>query len=177
MNWSLSFQVNKIPTNGFTLWGASILSGLLLWLAWPVGPGAPILFLAWIPLLWVESQLSNKPAGIKFYFLVWVACLIWNIGTTWWLYYSTAIGSLVAIAANAFLMTIPWMLFRYTKKLAGATWGYLSWIFYWCAFENIHLNWEISWPWLTLGNGLAMFPKWIQWYEFTGVFGGTCGSC
>ncbi|GJM27510.1 MAG: apolipoprotein N-acyltransferase [Cyclobacteriaceae bacterium] len=155
------------------MWGAATLSGLLLWLAWPVGPGAPLLFVAWLPLLWVEQNVPGKRAGLRFFLMAWWACLIWNLGTTWWIYYSTAAGSVVAILANAFLMTIPWMLFRITRKMAGDAWGYLSWVLYWCSFEQIHLNWEISWPWLTLGNGFAMFPEWIQWYEYTGVFGGT----
>jgi apolipoprotein N-acyltransferase len=30
-----------------------------------------------------------------------------------------------------------------------------------------------NWPWLNLGNALATTPKLIQWYEFTGVRGGT----
>jgi apolipoprotein N-acyltransferase len=30
-----------------------------------------------------------------------------------------------------------------------------------------------AWPWLNLGNALATTPKLIQWYEFTGVRGGT----
>ena len=149
------------------------MAGLLLWLAWPVGPAAPILFVAWIPLLWIEDQLSTKRSGFKFFILVWWACLIWNVGTTWWIYYSTAVGSVVAIIANALLMTIPWAMFRYTKRLAGASLGYLCLVLYWCTFEYIHLNWEISWPWLTLGNGFAMYPEWIQWYEYTGVLGGT----
>ena len=132
-----------------------------------------MLFLGWIPLLWLESKITGKKAGLRFFFHVWWACLIWNVGTTWWIYYSTAVGSIVAMAANALLMSIPWVLFRYTKKLAGKSWGYLSWVLYWCSFEQIHLNWEISWPWLTMGNGFAMYPEWIQWYEYTGVFGGT----
>jgi apolipoprotein N-acyltransferase len=173
VNWSLSLQVSKIPLNNYSLWGASTLSGLILWLAWPVGPGAPLLFVALIPLLWIDAKLPEKGSGIKYFFLIWWAFLVWNVGTTWWIYYSTAVGSVVAMMANALLMTLPWALFRYTRKLAGSSWGYLSWVLYWCAFEQIHVNWEISWPWLTLGNGFAMFPKWIQWYEYTGVFGGT----
>ncbi len=151
---------------------AATLSGILLWLAWPVRPTAPLLFLAWVPLLWMESSGRDTPWGGYFIRVFW-ACLIWNVGTTWWIYHSTAVGSIVAMAANALLMTIPWMLLRATAKMAGSGWGYLGWIVYWCSFEYIHLTWEISWPWLTLGNGFAMFPKWIQWYEFTGVFGGT----
>ncbi len=44
---------------------------------------------------------------------------------------------------------------------------------FWITFEYLHLRWELSWPWLTLGNSFAEFPSWVQWYTFTGVFGGT----
>lgn len=41
-------------------------------------------------------------------------------------------------------------------------------------FEYIHLqDWGLSWPWLTLGNVFATNPEWIQWYEYTGISGGT----
>jgi apolipoprotein N-acyltransferase len=46
-------------------------------------------------------------------------------------------------------------------------------LFYWTAFEYLHLDWELSFPWLNLGNGFAMYPKLIQWYEFTGTLGGS----
>jgi len=35
------------------------------------------------------------------------------------------------------------------------------------------LDWEMTWPWFNLGNGFANYHQWIQWYEFTGTFGGT----
>ena len=44
---------------------------------------------------------------------------------------------------------------------------------FWIAFEKFHLNWDFSWPWLNLGNVFSENILWIQWYEFTGVFGGT----
>ncbi len=171
---SLSWlDLNKIASQEKNFWMASTLCGLLLWLAWPVGKLGPLLFLAWVPLLWMEAQSRGDGRGGRFFLRVLWAMLIWNAGTTWWMYYSTAVGSVVAIVANSMLMTLPWVLTRKTAQAAGSSWGYLALVLYWCAFEHIHLNWEISWPWLTLGNGFAMFPKWIQWYEITGVFGGT----
>ena len=50
--------------------------------------------------------------------------------------------------------------------------GYLAFIAYWLTFEYIHLQWELTWPWLTVGNAFAEYPSLVQWYEFTGVFGG-----
>jgi apolipoprotein N-acyltransferase len=40
-------------------------------------------------------------------------------------------------------------------------------------YEHFHLYWDLAWPWLNLGNALATVPEIIQWYEFTGVRGGT----
>ncbi len=44
---------------------------------------------------------------------------------------------------------------------------------YWLAFEYFHLNWDLSWPWLTLGNVFADSHKIIQFYDVTGVLGGS----
>jgi apolipoprotein N-acyltransferase len=41
------------------------------------------------------------------------------------------------------------------------------------AFEYVHLDWDLSFPWLNLGNGFAMYTKWVQWYEYTGTLGGS----
>lgn len=43
----------------------------------------------------------------------------------------------------------------------------------WMSFEKFQLEWEMTWPWFNLGNGFAHYPKWIQWYEYTGSFGGS----
>jgi len=70
-------------------------------------------------------------------------------------------------------MCIPWMGFYNIKKRFGTTIGFISLVIFWLTFEWIHLNWELSWPWLTLGNVFATHPGWVQWYEYTGTSGGT----
>lgn len=70
-------------------------------------------------------------------------------------------------------MCIPWLLYYFTKKHIKGWAGNLSIIAYWLAFEYIHQNWDLSWPWLTLGNAFATHPNWVQWYQFTGVSGGS----
>jgi apolipoprotein N-acyltransferase len=71
------------------------------------------------------------------------------------------------------LMCIPLMLFFEAGKILPRALTYLTFIFFWMSFEYIHLNWQLSWPWLTLGNGFALHPDWVQWYEFTGTSGGS----
>jgi apolipoprotein N-acyltransferase len=93
--------------------------------------------------------------------------------TTWWVWNAAGTGSIPAFTLNTLLMTIPWLLFHSTKKSLGKTYGYTSLIVYWLAFEYLHLRWELTWPWLTLGNVFAKFPSIIQWYEYTGHLGGS----
>jgi apolipoprotein N-acyltransferase len=40
-------------------------------------------------------------------------------------------------------------------------------------YEHFHNTWDLAWPWLNLGNSLVTALKLIQWYEFTGVRGGS----
>ena len=69
-------------------------------------------------------------------------------------------------------MAIVFWLFHITKRKLVKKEGYISFVLYWLAFEYLHLNWELSWTWLTLGNVFAATPRNVQWYEYTGVLGG-----
>jgi len=51
--------------------------------------------------------------------------------------------------------------------------GYFSLILFWITWEYFYHNAEISWPWLSLGNGFAYNIRLIQWYEYTGILGGS----
>ncbi len=99
--------------------------------------------------------------------------LTWNVCATWWIWNSTDVGSVAAFIANSFIMCLPWWGYRVFKRRFGRRTGYVSLILFWMAFEYIHLNWQLSWPWLTVGNVFASNPNWVQWYEFTGTSGGT----
>jgi apolipoprotein N-acyltransferase len=79
----------------------------------------------------------------------------------------------MAIIANSFLMAFVFMLYHRTKRRLGERFAPFIFISYWLGFEFFHLDWDLSWPWLTLGNAFASDYKWIQWYEYTGVFGGS----
>lgn len=145
--------------------------GLLLWAAWPVSPLTLLIFIAWIPLLWLESVTASRK---KFFYLTYLSMFTWNIATTWWIWNASLPGALGAFFANSLLMCLPWIGFKIAKKWLGEKMGYLALIAFWMCFEYIHLHdWGLSWPWLTLGNSLATHPEWIQWYEYTGTSGGT----
>lgn len=146
------------------------MGGLLWWAAWPTSPLTFVVFFAFVPLLWVEANTaSNK----QFFKLAYLHMFIWNFFTTWWIYNASFAGAALAIILNSLIMCIPWLLMRAVKKTFGKTAGYISFVAFWITYEFIHHNWDLSWPWLTLGNVFAAQPRWIQWYEATGTTGGS----
>ena len=146
-------------------------SGLLLSVAWPVSSLTLFIFVAWIPLLWLETKIKSRA---KFFGFTYLSMIIWNVATTWWILNASVPGALGAFLANSLLMCLPWLGFKIAKKWLGEIVGYISLITFWVCFEYIHLHdWGLSWPWLTLGNVFATHAQWIQWYEYTGVTGGS----
>lgn len=154
----------------------SIASGLLLWLAWPTYGFAGLLFIAFVPLLLAERNIrlgSSKKPGRKVWLLAYLSFVIWNFATTSWLYFSTPFGMFFAVLVNALLMSLVFLFYHFVAKRTtqGAALSFLASL--WILFEYLHLHWDFSWPWLNLGNGFSEYTNWIQWYEFTGAFGGS----
>jgi apolipoprotein N-acyltransferase len=173
----------------------STLSGLLLTLGFPTSPIIAFIFIGFVPLLMVEREIStkkkdtplskNRPAPtdrlMKYAFNTFV---IWNIGTTWWVANAGLVAGMVANYLNAFFMAGVFYLFHcMSSTLIHRSWTrnspvyggvrYFIFIISWLSFEFLHLSWELSWPWLTLGNAFANTPMLIQWYEYTGFMGGS----
>lgn len=167
--------VLAVSRRNFRWLGLSTLSGVLLAVGFPPLPLTFVLFIAWIPLLMVESEIAatgGPRAGRQVFRYAYHAFIVWNILTTYWVGNAAFVAGLFAISVNALLMTIPFMLFHWGKKFMPRL-SYLLLVAYWITFEYLHLRWELSWPWLTLGNAFAEFPSWVQWYEYTGVLGGS----
>jgi apolipoprotein N-acyltransferase len=161
--------------NRFQLLFCSILSGALLWLGWPPLHTSLVLLSAFVPILFAEKILTERKSSVwKIFGHAYLCFLIWNIATTWWVGNTTApLSGVFANTANALLMCFPFLFFHQTKKRFGKTRGYIALVSGWLTLEIIHLHWQLAWPWLNIGNGLASTPSLAQWYEFTGTTGGT----
>src|SRR5687768_11366006 len=145
--------------------------GLLLFAAWPVSPFTLLIFVAWIPLLWLETIVKSRK---RFFGYTYLAMLVWNLASTWWIWNASPPGAIAAFLANSLIMCLPWLGYRISKKWLGENWSYVVLVAFWMTFEFIHLqDWGLSWPWLTLGNVFSTQTEWIQWYEYTGTSGGT----
>ena len=155
----------------------SLASGLLLSLAWPERGCPALLFIGFIPLLRMEDLIStNRDRFNRFsvFFYSYPGFLLWNLLTTWWIVNSTGEGAILAVVLNSMFMSIILSFFHGTKRrLNSMPAAYLALICFWIMFEYLHLNWDLNWPWLNLGNGFSSYYRWVQWYEYTGAFGGT----
>lgn len=151
---------------------AALLFGVLLGFSWPTGGFTPLLFIAFVPLLWL-AQKSKSASFWSFFGHIYLGFFIWNALTTWWLWNATVFGMFFAMMVNTLLMTLVMVLWRQVDRKLGQKAGFVFLPFAWISFEKMHLIWDFSWPWLNLGNGFAAQPNWVQWYEYTGSFGGS----
>ena len=150
----------------------ALISAGLLTAAWPTWGIAPLAFIGLVPLLLLEGRIANGEKG-KLFWLTFLCFFIWNTATTWWVWNATP-AAILAWILNALFMTIVFIVFHLTKKtVCNQPLGNFLLIPYWMAFEMLTYHWAIKWPWLNLGNVFSLQVEWVQWYEYTGVAGGT----
>ncbi|MBL7970936.1 MAG: apolipoprotein N-acyltransferase [Prolixibacteraceae bacterium] len=153
----------------------SAASGILLSLPWMFPGQSWSLFFAFVPLMLAEHRLfGQQDKQLRAFFCpALVTFLIWNVISTWWIAYVSLAGMLLVIVLNALLMAVVWTSREFVRRQLGTASSWLALFAFWLTFEFLHHRWAIPWPWLTLGNGFASSVKLIQWYEFTGVLGGS----
>jgi apolipoprotein N-acyltransferase len=154
----------------------SSLSGILLSLGFPSSPLTPFMFVGLVPLLLVEESLRTqygKAVRWKMFKYAFNAFFIWNVCTTWWVINTSFLPGIFANTMNAVFMAIVFMLIHQARSVLPEKVHGIVLVALWIAFEYLYISTELSWPWLTFGNSLAQYPSCVQWYEYTGVFGGS----
>ncbi len=150
----------------------SALSGLLFYLGFPDQPFTFCMFLAFVPLLMIERERSES--GQKGLFIyAFNTFFFWNITSVFWLMNTSFSASIFTFILNALLMTWTFLIYSKLRSILGGRYQFPILFAVWTCFELFHLSWDISFPWLNLGNALSQYPIFIQWYEYTGAFGGS----
>ena len=153
-----------------------LISGLLLAAGWSDYHTGYATFFGFVPLLIVAERYRNQNipgANPAVFFYAWFTFFIFNIVSTWWIWNSTEFGAIMAIVCNSLFMAVVfWIFFVITRRLGLRT-GLWALIILWLGFEHLHMRWDLSWSWLTLGNSMSGNTGFIQWYEYTGVYGGS----
>lgn len=156
--------------------GLALLSGILIAAAWPVNGLAPLAFVAFVPLLFLQDRIGDRknPEKGSIFWLSFITFVVWNALATWWVWNTTALGSIAMILLNSLFMSCVFAIYHFAKtRLYDNKKGYFLLIIFVLAFEYLHLNWQLNWPWLNIGNVFSHYYTWVQWYEFTGSAGGT----
>ena len=161
----------------------ALLSGLLIAASWPTNGFTPLIFIAFVPLIFLQDNSQRPTANGQqptvnkrdnIFWLSFLTFLVWNSLTTWWVWNSTPAGSIAMILLNSTFMATTFWLYHFTrKKIFHNKGGFFLLILFFLAFENLHLTWQLNWPWLNIGNVFSHNHTWVQWYEFTGTAGGT----
>ena len=161
------------------LWAA--LSGVLWALAWPaIGDLTWIAFIAWLPLLHAERLHEQRTKGRRaFVPYALLALFIWNLSCSWWFWcvsepFATKLISVSApVLVNTLLMALPWYVKRLAHRAIGPRVAAFVFVVCWLAFERLHHDWDLQWPWFSIGNVFGTRPMMVQWYECTGMLGGS----
>lgn len=162
----------------------SLLSAILLSISWPTYGIPFFIFFALVPLLMMEHDISKfskiKKKGWVIFGLSYLCFVIWNIVTTGWLYGSknpdgthSLMAVIFPVLVNSLLYSLVFQCYHWYKNAQGTYFGLVFFVAIWMCFEKFHLSWELTWPWLNLGNAFADYPKIIQWYDTLGATGGS----
>lgn len=154
----------------------SFFSALLLSAGWYF-QFALFSFFAFIPLLFIEAHytkgMNQGKRSLKLFACIYFAFFCWNLMVTWWVAYASFSGACLAIILNALLMSIVFLFYSSLKNKINQPWALWLLLPIWLAWEHGHSIWDLTWTWLTLGNVFAFNHNWVQWFEYTGVSGGT----
>jgi apolipoprotein N-acyltransferase len=154
----------------------SVSAGIMLSLSWPaIGEISPLIFISLVPILLLEREAAQQktPGKNRLFPYIYLSFLIFNLITTWWIWFASPFGAVMAIILNALFPAVLFQMVRFTRKQLGNATANFSMIVFILGWEYFHMDWDLSWPWLTLGNSFANYTSWIQWYEYTGVQGGS----
>lgn len=150
-----------------------LVSVVLLSAGWLGVSGLPLL-VAFVPLLILSREAEDSRRGWWRMFGKAALCFVlWNAATIWWIWNATPVGPIAATLFSTFYNLVAFMLFHTISKKGPKALAYTTLVAAWIATEYWYTNSEFSWPWLTLGNGFSHDVWAVQWYEWTGVFGGS----
>jgi apolipoprotein N-acyltransferase len=164
----------------------ALLSAFLLWFAWPPIPfSSAILLIALVPILIATDNIIKsevKKKGKLIFRTTFLCFFAWNTASIYWVFNSldsamptwvAALISLIPFGLGAVLMTLAFWLYYRMRLITSRIWAHTGLICFWIGYEYLHQSWDLAFPWMNLGNGFASTHQLVQWYEYTGVYGGT----
>lgn len=164
-----------------TAWLLALGFGVLTSLPFLIPRLGPLSLVSFVPLFYLDRLLREKHVRRAFWYY-FAAFLLFNVLTTYWIWFVSPAGAIAALVLNALQMAALFAIYRAASRIIRGreknplTADALSLLFFivtWLAWEHIYFEIELSWPWLCLGNAFATSTTLVQWYEHVGAVGGS----
>jgi apolipoprotein N-acyltransferase len=156
-------------------WLLLLLSGLLLGLAYPPNPVGLFGSIGLVPLLIAVERARSYREVIKWSYL---SLLLFSALSSWWVGSWQAkadtflmISCVLLVVIHPLFFVVPIVIYRAVSRATSRFFALAFFPFLWCAGEYIHALSDASYPWLTLGNTQTYNLYYIQFIEFTGIWG------
>lgn len=148
-----------------------LLSGVLLAVSFPSYPSIHLELLAWVALVPLLLSIAEEQSAGSVFRKSYAAMLAYSAGALWWVCIATLPGGIMTIVAQAFFMTVPFMLFFICNRLWGLLRTLVAFPFMLVGWEWLYMQQDLSLGWLTLGNSQANLNAMVQYADITGVWG------
>ncbi len=166
--------MNKRLNSTPVIYGLAIVSCVILCLAISHAYFCPLLFLGFIPLFYQQDLLIEKGYPV-WNILVFplLTLFLWQFYGLFWLAKTGWLKLVLISFCNSSLFLLPFLLRYLLSRRYHVLLANIGWMGSWIAIELLHLHWSFSFPVFNLGSFLADWPVVIQWYEYTGLLGGS----
>lgn len=128
-----------------------------------------------MPLLYALERAGSWKEAFRWSYL---SFLLFSALTSWWIGSWQAktdpflmISCVLLILLHPLFFALPMLMYHGVRRARGTTHALLFLPFIWCGGEYLHALTDASYPWLTLGNTQTYNLPYIQFIEFTGVWG------
>jgi apolipoprotein N-acyltransferase len=156
-------------------WLLLVLSGTILGLAYPPNPVGLFGAIGLVPLLLALERATTWRTFLKWSYL---SLVIFSALSSWWIGSWQAktdpflmISCVMLILVHPLFFMAPLVAYRWVRMRRGLFFALAFLPFLWCGGEYLHALTDASYPWLTLGNTQTYNLYYIQFIEFTGVWG------
>lgn len=153
----------------------ALASGAMLGFAFPPSPLYTLAYVAFIPLFHLLEKATTWGRALRWGYLYVVA---FHLVTVYWTGgYTVGRDGWMMIAGAALLFIHPlfyapsMLLAWFVQRRRGRIWGIAAFVVLWTAFEYLHSQGELSFPWITVGNSQAFDLPRAQLAEFTSTLG------
>ncbi len=163
--------MKEIKNIGFLLLGAILMASSFAPLDFL--PGAMI---GLVPLLLIEDKISNESKNRKWrvFGSAYLFFALFNFCTIWWVSNASWIGVIASVLVNSLFFALITTLYSSVKERLSYKAGLIAFPAFFIGWEYIEfLDWDLSWPWLTIGHSFGNWPKLAQWFSYSGVLGGS----